>query len=332
MPKNYFNMFPKVEYNLSKTEDNRKIATDILRRVKVKVGLLSEWVLFERYSMRDLETIEDVSNSVYGSPFYHWVLLLLNDVIDPLHDLVKDNLRFDSHLNDKYGSSSHTHLTRLTLWNTAKTLNSDVISEGITTKYKIDQRPIPSSISVGDSVHLSMPYDWYDSTYDAGQLTLATNRLHRLAYAAPQKIVEIGEDPPDVAGPPPSGWIRTDLNSSTFADNSDLLYGYTTRNLDENTDEYEYLGAVTENADVTLFTNLHHYERSHLSPDGQVLGTIEVGPRDEGNPNVSLVEPVSIYEYESAKNESKRNILILRPELLRDFIDEFEALVQTTTE
>jgi len=55
---------------------------------------------------------------------------------------------------------------------------------------------------------------------------------------------------------------------------------------------------------------------NYTRPDGTAI------PKDE------LVRPISVYDYESEKNDYKRNIYLLRKEYLGGFIEEFRNLVE----
>ena len=54
----------------------------------------------------------------------------------------------------------------------------------------------------------------------------------------------------------------------------------------------------------------------YTRPDGTAI------PKDE------LVRPISVYDYESTKNNYKRNIYLLRKEYINGFVEEFNDLVQ----
>jgi len=54
----------------------------------------------------------------------------------------------------------------------------------------------------------------------------------------------------------------------------------------------------------------------YTRPDGTAI------PKDE------LVRPISVYDYESVKNDYKRNIYLLRKEYINGFVEEFNELVQ----
>ena len=70
-------------------------------------------------------------------------------------------------------------------------------------------------------------------------------------------------------------------------------------------------GRTLVNADRTVPENW-----TYTRPDGTAI------PKDE------LVRPISVYDYESEKNDQKRNIYLLRKEYINGFVEEFSDLVQ----
>ena len=75
----YFSQFP----TLITTSNGKIIAIeDFLRRVGMTHAFRDNTVLLEDYIVSDGETLEAVSNNVYGTPLYHWVILLVNGFTD----------------------------------------------------------------------------------------------------------------------------------------------------------------------------------------------------------------------------------------------------------
>jgi len=97
----YFNTIPKIYYD-SEGTGNPKVVTNLLRRValraKVKVNLL----LFDTYSVREGETPEIIAHKLYDDPELHWIVMLVNNVIDRYHDWPMAEAQFNSYLNQKY--------------------------------------------------------------------------------------------------------------------------------------------------------------------------------------------------------------------------------------
>ena len=67
-----------------------------------------------------------------------------------------------------------------------------------------------------------------------------------------------------------------------------------------------------------------------LMRDGRIVSEDFTYTRPDGTaiPKEDLVRPISVYDYESEKNDQKRNIYLLRKEYINGFVEEFSDLVQ----
>lgn len=104
----YFNKIPKIAYLLnpaSAQEQNQFVVlTDITRNVRFKSEVIDNIVLYDYYILRDTETIEQLSEKLYGTPQYHWVLMMLNGIYDYRSDLPMSQTIFEAYIKEKYGS------------------------------------------------------------------------------------------------------------------------------------------------------------------------------------------------------------------------------------
>ena len=79
---------------------------------------------------------------------------------------------------------------------------------------------------------------------------------------------------------------------------------------------------------MSVLTNVHHFERDIKDDEGNVLFEKMVTDLEDYSNPVTTTTAVSNYTYENDTNDSKRNILLLRPDLLSGFISEFESLMK----
>lgn len=105
----YFENFPRVLYDFpTKSEgvDGNKFigVTDITRNVRFKTEFIKNISLYETYKMADGETIEHVSEKIYGTPEYHWILMLLNERFDYIEDFALSTKHFEKAMQRKYGN------------------------------------------------------------------------------------------------------------------------------------------------------------------------------------------------------------------------------------
>ena len=100
----YFDKFPKILYEFNvNNQTEYKLMTDITRNMRVIQEVLANVTLYDEYDIRDGETPEIIADRVYGSPFYHWVIMLVNDKYDYLNDWPLPQVELDEFIKDKYG-------------------------------------------------------------------------------------------------------------------------------------------------------------------------------------------------------------------------------------
>lgn len=102
MASNYFSSIPKLSYTLNDyvTEE---IVTDIVRRVKLEKEFKNNSAFFETYDVLDGERPEDVSFRFYGTPSLHWLILLVNNIIDPRFEWPQLDNQVYEQTEKKYG-------------------------------------------------------------------------------------------------------------------------------------------------------------------------------------------------------------------------------------
>ena len=104
----FFSRFPKIAYDIS-GDNNYKLVTDILRRVKIKSAIRDNTSLFDKYDIQNGESPETVAYKIYGDAKYHWVILLLNDVTNRYYDWPLDNYAFEEYVKNKYTNPGAVH-------------------------------------------------------------------------------------------------------------------------------------------------------------------------------------------------------------------------------
>lgn len=106
MPAEYFTNFPLFGYSLNPgvSPGEVEFATDIFHRAATVKNIIQNRQLFHEYNILDGDTPEIVADAYYGSPHYHWVVTLLNNILDPLLDWPKKYNDLVPFIVEKYGS------------------------------------------------------------------------------------------------------------------------------------------------------------------------------------------------------------------------------------
>jgi len=87
----YFSLIPDLQYDLKPTKypfntsDYQRVK-NFFRRFKVNEDLFDYAVFFTQYNITDEDRPDLLAERAYGSPFYDWVILLLNNIINPYED------------------------------------------------------------------------------------------------------------------------------------------------------------------------------------------------------------------------------------------------------
>ena len=103
----YFNQFGTMLYDPA-GDGSAKLCTNIMSRVRVRTDMKKEIVMLDKYDVKENETPEIVADRHHGSPYYHWVVMILNDISDVNHDWVKSTRQMQKYLLSKY---TETELT-----------------------------------------------------------------------------------------------------------------------------------------------------------------------------------------------------------------------------
>ena len=104
----YFSNFPKIVYDFDlSTGTDYKIVTDITRNVRFRKQILENISLYDYYDIAEGETPEMVAEKIYGTPYYHWVIMLANQRYDYVNDFPLSQLELDAHIDKKYGDKKY---------------------------------------------------------------------------------------------------------------------------------------------------------------------------------------------------------------------------------
>ena len=97
----YFSTIPKIYYD---SADNKqpKIVTNLLRRVAVRAKVKTNSLLFDTYNVKEGETPEVIAFKLYGDTELHWIVMLINDIVDRYHGWPLNGFQFNSYVNEKY--------------------------------------------------------------------------------------------------------------------------------------------------------------------------------------------------------------------------------------
>ena len=100
---NYFKSIPNVKYDINGNAPNTfQTATNIMKRPKFKPKVIDEITDYYPYRVKDGYRPDMVSNEVYGTPSYAYLILMFNDVYDPVFDWPMGLKQFENYIIYQY--------------------------------------------------------------------------------------------------------------------------------------------------------------------------------------------------------------------------------------
>lgn len=91
----FFSQYPKLLYS-------GQVVTDILARVALRSNYANKVQLYYEYDLQEGDTPEIVASKYYGDPEKGWIIMFMNEIIDPIFDFPLSQYNFIEYLDRKY--------------------------------------------------------------------------------------------------------------------------------------------------------------------------------------------------------------------------------------
>ena len=97
----YFSLVPNISYDEKPisypfSESDFVTAKNFFRRYKINDDVLSYAVYFKQYSIQDGQRPDYIAKEAYGNPFFDWVILLTNNMVNAQYDWPMTNYELTS--------------------------------------------------------------------------------------------------------------------------------------------------------------------------------------------------------------------------------------------
>jgi len=104
---NYFNKFPKIFYSYDdfKTADQ---ITNIISRFALEESLKENSSVYYDYDIRDGDTPEILASKIYDSPERHWIVMMMNDIMDVNYDWPMEYQYLNIYIDKKYMANANS--------------------------------------------------------------------------------------------------------------------------------------------------------------------------------------------------------------------------------
>ena len=164
---NYFRNIPKIKYDIFGTEPNTYTdVTNITKRLRFKPKVIEDITEYYTYRVKDGERPDIISYQKYGTVGYAYLLMLINDIQDPLFDWPLSTQQFEQYIANKYGSVESAQTTTKYYY---QTIRSEVERTGTAervpeVKYIVDSTTYDSLAVRSRSTQTE--YEWEEELND----------------------------------------------------------------------------------------------------------------------------------------------------------------------
>lgn len=131
----YFRNIPDIQYDTKPirypfSESDFVKAKNFFRRYQVNPDIFSYAVYFKTYAIQDGERLDSIAEKAYNDPFMDWVIILTNNIINPLFGIPLSEYQLRKHIESSYDNpySEIHHYETLEVKNSQGTI---VLKEGL---------------------------------------------------------------------------------------------------------------------------------------------------------------------------------------------------------
>ena len=186
---NYFRSIPSINYDIWGTEPRHyQSVTNIMKRVKFKPEVLEDISEYYPYIVKDGERPDIISYNQYETVAFSYLILLINDIQDPIFDWPLSTQQFEQYILNKYGSVNSAMMTtkyyyQIIRAEVARTGTSERVPE---VKFIVDETTY-NALDITLRKTQTM-YDWEDElNNDKKEIRLInSNFIHDIDYQVKQ--------------------------------------------------------------------------------------------------------------------------------------------------
>ena len=113
MSKTYFDQIPNFEYVSripgAKTFSDYVLTKNLFKRANIRPDIFNDLTYFTKYQIIGDERPDQISQKLYDTPEYDWIVLLANNIVNVENEWPLTQQSFENYLINKYGSTENIY-------------------------------------------------------------------------------------------------------------------------------------------------------------------------------------------------------------------------------
>ena len=317
-----FEKFNLIQYSL--THDGKKLTDYILTDITTRARLRASTDILLEFELNEGEMPEDVSQEVYGTPYYHWTIMMVNNVFDVYSEWFMGDAQLYAYCVAKYNVSctvtpanisvvdnTFTKTGHMLKPNDAVTMTSRVMPGGFaknTTYYAFNTTD--NTFQLTANMHDETPIDI--TSVGAYNVIITCDKLNLPAYFVDEQ----------------GNIMSSALNLyEGWSNNEDTRITYKNKMNEIITTRITSGGVVIPRADRYAYAPATNKSVTVDEDEPDTLNIVETE-----TPAFMVQQPsittMTNFEYETMLNQKRKKIFIVKPEYIKTFVDQFNTVVQ----
>jgi hypothetical protein len=275
MAENYFSKFPAVVYA-------NTYAVDLTKRTVITAGVPTSPFVYYSYDISNGQRADEIADNYYNDQFMDWILYFSNGIIDPYYQWYMTNDKFNDYLALKYNTTIYNLQNKITYYRN-NWYNGNRISvsdyNALPTNHHRYYQPIRNNDTGEILAYTRTPADWTINTNGLTGVTCSANTFTN------NEVVYIHFDGSHIG-----------RGQVSYSNNTTLILQHVS-------------GTLYTNASVSITGSSYVYgtesgTNTAFTATSSIANTIVTGEE-------IYWDPVTIYDYESDKNESRKSIKVI---------------------
>ena len=307
-----FEKFNLLAYSLTNDDKGKYLTNYILTDITSRANLTAPEDAFGLYKVEEGERPEQVSNALYDTPKYHWVILMVNNFCDVYSDWFMSDETLYAYCQQKYDLSYTVAPAAINdISDTFTVVDHQLKPNDIVT---ISSSTMPGGLSQNTNYYV---FNVVDDTFQLTTTLMGTSAIDITSVGSSNVVVYCNKPDQIVA--------FYDKEGNTLSSALNVWYGWDN---DPNSTNSYRLNMSTIIADSPArYAYINSATRKSITETGtdELTITEQVTPIDEIAQNDLL--GATNFEYEMALNRKRQYVKVLKPEYIQIFVDKFNAVI-----
>ena len=174
----YFSRFPKLFFSVNDGQTVDRI-TNIMAKFSFNESIKENTAVYYEYDITESDTPEVVAHKMYGSAQRHWIVLMMNNIVDPQYDWPMTTITLNNFIDAKYSNTQYA--------------NSNTSGAGLTyassnvhSYYKVITTTIPNGSKITNEYQVDAN-TYANVTVSSSSITLQDNNVITVATSKDSK-------------------------------------------------------------------------------------------------------------------------------------------------